>query len=185
MGTRNPSDNESVVLETRQVGWMQLHSKIVTDDATRLSVTTQNFANRNIGEDAIAVPYGPNGLLITFFGIISNQVSAFTWTLYGYREPHGPAQKIAYGTGFLGDVAVVEHPVTGAVVTAYYADELTITAQYWQQIVAIKDIAGASGEIATISFDGMGISHLRLELTDCNAGSADETDELEAVITGY
>ncbi len=179
-------NNKRTVLETQQIGWMQLRSQVVTDDATVLTVTTQNFANRNSGTgNVVNVPYGVNGIIITFLGIATNQTSAFTWTLYGFRGLHGPAQKIAYGTGFLGDVAVVKHPVTGATITAYYADELTITAQYWHKTVAVKDIAGASGEVATIFFDGMGISHLLLELTDCNAGTADETDQLQSVFTGF
>lgn len=176
-------NNTRTVLETQQIGWMQLHSKVVTDDTAVLTVTTQNY--ENMGAEAVAVPYGLNGIIIAFLGIDTNQTAAFKWTLYGYRGPNGPAQKIAYGTGNLGDVAVVTHPVTGTAVTAYYADELTITAQYWHKTVAIKDIAGASGEIATIFFDGMGISHLLLELTDCTAGTAYEADELEAVFTGF
>lgn len=182
----NPTNHSRVVPETRQLGWLKLREKVITDDATVVGVTTQDFANRNAGTgNAVPVPVGPNGLIITFLGIATNQTEAFIWTLYGYRAPFGPGQKIAVGTGFLGDVAVVKHPVTGKAVTAYYADELTITAQYWHKIVAIKDIAGSSGEIATIYFDSMGISHLLLELTDCNAGTANETDELESVYTGY
>jgi len=120
---------------------------------------------------------------VTFFGIATDQTSAFKWKLYGYRW-NGPAQLIAYGTGNLGDVAVVAHPVTGAAVTAYYADYLTITAQKWPSAVAVYDVGASSGEIATIVFDGLGISHLRLELTDCTAATENETDELEAIYTG-
>lgn len=182
----NRTNNTRVVPETLQLGWQQLRPKVLTDDATVVLVTTQDFANRNTGTgDAVPINPGPNGLIITFLGIATNQTAAFTWTLYGYRAPFGPGQKIVYGTGFLGDVAVVKHPVTGKAVTAYYADELTITAQYWHKTVAIKDIAGAGGEIATIYFDPMGISHLLLELTDCNAGTVNETDELESIYTGY
>ncbi len=175
--------NSRTVDEDAQFPWMQLHAKVTTDDTDVLAVTTQNWANRILGYDAVRLNAGLKGIQVTFLGIATNQTVAFTWTLYGYRW-NGPAQKIAYGTGFLGDVAVVAHPISGTTVTAYYADELTITAQYWPKTVAIYDIAGASGEIATIVFDGLGISHLRLELTDCNAGTANETDELEAIYTG-
>lgn len=174
------------VLETQQVGWMKLREQVITDDTTVITPTTQNFANRNSGTgDAVPVPYGVNGIIITFLGTAADQTSAFTWTLYGYRSLLGIGQKIAYGTGNIGDVIANIHPVTGAASTNYYADYLTITAQYWHKTVAVKDIAGSSAEVATIFFDGMGISHLLLELTDCAAGTANETDTLEAVFTGF
>ncbi len=181
----NKKNNSKIVVETQQIGWMQLRSQVVTDDATVLGVTTRNFENRSSGTgDARAVPYGINEIIITFLGIATDQTSAFTWRLYGFRELHGPGQMIAYGTGNLGDVAVVKHPVTGEDITAFYADFLTITAQYWDKTVSINDVGASSGEIATITFDALGISHLLLELTNCNAGTANETDELEAVMTG-
>lgn len=186
MGNRNRRNNQRVVIETQQIGWSQLREKVLTDDATVLTVTTQDFANRNSGTgNAVSIPYGVNKVKITFLGIATDQTAAFTWTLYAFREPHGPGQKVAYGTGNLGDVAVNKHPVTGAAVTAYYADYLTITAQYWEHTVVVKDIGAASGEIATISVDLEGCSHLLLELTACDAGTANETDELESVYTGY
>jgi len=179
-------NNTRTVLETQQIGWMQLRSEIVTDDATTVGATTQDFANRNVGTGkAVAIPYGLNNIVITFLGTAKDQSAAFTWTLYGYRSPFGPGQKIAFGTGNLGDVAVNKHPVTGAASAAYYADELAITTQYWHKTVAVKDVAGSSGEVATIIFDGMGISHLLCELTDCDYDTADETDTLEAVFTGF
>lgn len=184
MAKRQRKTNSVVAVETQQMGWRQLHSKIVTDDTIVVAVTTQNFANKDIGEDSVEVPHNLNGIIITFLGIATNQTVAFKWKLYGYRWPHGPGQLIANGTGNLGDVAVVTHPVTGTAVTAYYADELTITTHKWPKTVAVYDVGGASGEIATIVFDGLGISHLRCELTDCTAGTANETDELEAVFTG-
>lgn len=183
---------QRVAMVTKQVGWIKLREKVLTDDSTVLGVTTRNFPNKNAGTgNAVKVPEDINGIIVTFFGIATDQTAAFTWRLYGYRSPLredskgcGPAQLIAYGTGNLGDVAVVTHPITGAEVTAYYADYLTITAQKWLKTVTIYDVGGASGEIATIVFDGMGISHLLCELTDCNAGSSNETDELEAIYTG-
>ena len=186
MAGKNKKHNTRTVLETQQVGWMKLREKVVTDDAITIFPTTQNFANRNSGTgNAVAVPYGINGIIITFFGIATDQTLAFKWRLYGYRELFGPGQLIANGTGNLGDVAVVTHPKDGTAVTAYYADYLDITAQYWHKTVVVKDIGAKSSEIATIMFDGMGISHLLLELTNCNAGTANETDELEAVFTGF
>lgn len=181
-----------VTLITKQVPWIKLREKVYTDDTPVLSVTTMNFANRNVGAgDAAPIPEGINGIIVTFLGIAKDQTAAFSWKLYGYRGGQGadkmvggPAQLIAYGTGNLGDVAVVKHPVTGATVTAYYADYLTITAQKWPKTVAVYDVGGASGEIATIVFDGLGISHLLCELTDCDFETGNETDELEAVYTG-
>ena len=182
----NRRNNTRVVVETQQIGWSQLRSQVITDDAIVLGVTTRNFANKDAGTGpAVEVRYGRNGILITFLGIATDQTAAFAWRLYGFRELHGPGQLIAHGTGNLGDVAVVKHPVTGETITAFYADYLTITAQYWHKIVSVKDIGAASGEIATIFFDGMGISHLLCELTDCNAGTSNETDELEAIFTGF
>ncbi len=181
---------QKVAIVTKQLPWMKLREKVLTDDATVLGLTTRDFANRNVGTgNAVKIGEGINGIIITFFGIATDQTTAFKWRLYGYRagirEPIlAPAQLIAYGTGNLGDVAVVKHPISGAAVTAYYADYLTITAQSWLKTVAVYDIGGASGEIARIVFDGMGISHLLCELTDCNAGTANETDELEAIYTG-
>lgn len=184
--------SQKVALVTKQVGWILLREKVTADDTDVLGVTTRNFANLNVGTGkAVKIPEGINGIIVTFLGILANHAKPFKWKLYGYRTPMreiskgcGPAQLIAYGTGNLGDVAVVTHPLTGATVTAYYADELTITAQKWLKTVAVYDVGGASGEIATIVFDGMGISHLLCELTDCYKSEAGETDELEAIYTG-
>lgn len=169
--------------EDGQYPWLQLHSKITNDDTSVLGVTTRDWGNRELGEDSVRIPAGLKGIEVTFAGIATDQTSAFSWKLYGYRW-RGPAQLIAWGTGNLGDVAVVTHPVTGASVTAYYADYLTITGSNWKKLVKVYDIGGSSGEIATIVFDGMGIAYLRCELTDCNAATTNETDELEAFYSG-
>lgn len=178
-------NSSKVTVETQQWSWIQLHSKITNDDTDVLTAAIQDWGNRDFGVDAVHVPYGMNGIEVTFFGIATNQTLPFKWKLYGYRL-NGPAQLIAYGTGTLGDTAVVTHPQTGVSVTAYYADFLAITASegIWKKKVALYDNASRSGGIATIVFDGMGISHLRLELTDCNASTTNETDQLEAVFSG-
>ncbi len=175
--------NSRITDEEGQYPWMQLHSKITTDDTSVLAVTTQDWGNKDVGEDSVRVQPGCKGIEVTFAGIATNQTVAFKWKLYGYRW-RGPAQLIAWGTGNLGDVAVVTHPVTGNTVTAYYADYLDITGSNWKKLVSVYDVGATSGEIATIVFDGMGISYLRCELTDCNAGTANETDELEAFYSG-
>ncbi len=175
-------------LITVQEGWERLHSLVITDDPGGLGVTTRNFANRNTGgtTTAFVVPKGWNTVQIAFMGKPADQSSAFSWKLYGYRNGNGPAQNIANGTGNLGDVALTVHPITGAAATAsFYADFLTITAQVWSKTVAIFDVGASSGEIAVIQFDAAGIKHLRLELTNCDAGTADETDELEAIFVGF
>ena len=182
----NKRTHSRMVLETQQVGWSQLRDKVLTDDAVVILPTTQDFANKDTGTgSAVELPFGINAVVITFLGIATDQTSPFTWRLYGYRSPKGPGQQIAYGTGNLGDVAVNIHPVNGTAVTAYYADYLTITAEYWIKDVVVKDVGATSGEVASISFDAAGLSHLKLELTDCDAGTANETDELEAIYTGY
>ena len=174
-------------LTTKQLPWIKLRSAVVTDDATVLTVTTRNFANRNAGTgDAVKIPEGINHVIITFLGKASDQTAAFTWRLYGYRATNGMAEQIAYGTGNLGDVAATVHPITGAAATdLYYADFLSITAQYHIKTVAVLDVGGVSGEIAKIAFDLAGFQYLLLELTDCNAGTANETDQLEAIYTGF
>ncbi len=181
-----PHNHKRVAVDYNQVGWSVLRSQVVTDDATVLTVTTQDFANRNSGTgNVVRIAPGMLDMLITFFGIATDQTSAFAWKLYGFREPYGPGQLIAYGTGNLGDVAVNKHPVTGESITAFYVDFLTVTAQPWGlSPVAVNDIGAASGEVATITFKPIGLSHILLELTDCNAGTADETDELESVYSG-
>ncbi len=169
-------------------GWQRLHALVVTDDPTPLTVTTRNFANRNQGATTTAfeVPEGWNAVMIAFMGKLTDQTSAFSWKLYGYRAVNGPAQNIANGTGNIGDVALTVHPITGAAATSsFYADFLTITAQVWSKTVTIVDIGATSGEIATIQFDALGLKYLRLELTNCDAGTADETDELEAIFVGF
>ena len=176
-------NNSRVTDEDGQYPWVQLHSKVATDDTSVLAVTTRDWGNKDLGEDSVRIPAGLKGIEVTFAGIATDQTSAFKWKLYGYRW-RGPAQLIAYGTGNLGDVAVVTHPISGAAVTAYYADYLTITASNWKKAVVVYDIGESSGEIATIVFDGMGIAYLRCELTDCTASVENETDELEAFYSG-
>lgn len=175
------------ILETHQIGWIKLREQVVTDDATVLGVTTRNYANRNVGTgNAVLLPYGPNAIAIAFIGKPADQSAAFTWTLYGYRAGNGVAEKIAYGTGNIGDTAVTVHPITGVPATdLYYADELAITAQYWIKNVAFVDAGGSSGEVAKIIFDLCGLEYLLLELTNCDAGTASETDQLEAIYSGF
>lgn len=174
------------VLETRQIPWIRLREAVTTDDATVLGLTTRNFANRNSGTgNAVLLPYGINSIIITFLGKPADHSVAFKWKLYGFRDDNGMAEEIANGTGNLGDTAVTVHPITGAAATdLYYADELTITEQLWPKSVAVYDTGGASGEVAKIAFDGMGIAYLLLELTQCDAGTANETNQLEAIFTG-
>ncbi len=175
-----------MALMTKQIPWIKLREQVVTDDAT-LSVTTRNFANRNVGTgNAVKIPEGINSVSITFIGKPANQTAVFTWTLYGYRDTNGMAQKLAYGTGNLGDVAVTIHPITGAVATdLFYADFLAITAQYYMKTMAEKDVGAASGEVANLNLDIGGLKYLLLELTTCDAGTTDETDQLEAIYTGF
>ncbi len=177
----------NTALITRQIPWIKLRAQVVTDDATVLSVTTRNFANKNVGTgNAAKIPHGINTVMITFLGKASDQTAAFTWRLYGYRNTNGVAELLAYGTGNLGDVAATVHPITDVAATdLYYADYLTITAQYWIKTIAVVDVGASSGEVAKIVFDLAGLEHLLLELTDCDAGTANETDQLEAIYTGF
>jgi len=168
--------------------WIRLREQITADDSGTeiLSVTTRNFANKDAGADisAMLVPESFNAIMITFLGAPADHAVAFKWKLYGYRGENGPAQNIANGTGFLGDVALTVHPITGEAATAsYYADELTITAQVWPKLVSVVDVGGASGEIATIQFDALGIKYLRCELTF--VGGTTEPTALEAIMTGF
>lgn len=179
--------SNKVAVETVQIPWIKLREQVVTDDAVVLGVTTRNFANRNAGTgDAVKIPKGVNNVVITFLGKLTDQTSAFTWKLYGYRDTNGMAELLAYGTGNLGDVAATVHPITGvAAADLFYADYLTITAEYWIKTISVVDILGASGEVAKITFDLAGLKYLLLELTDCDAGTANETDQLESIYTGY
>lgn len=176
-----------VVLETQHVQWLRLREAVTEDDTPVLTLTTRNYANRNAGTgNVVQVPYGLNAILIAFIGKPSDQATAFVWRLYGFRQKNGMAEMIAYGTGNIGDLAVTVHPISNvADATLYYADELTITAQYWPKPVVIKDIAGSSGEVAKIVFDACGITELLCELTACDKDTGTETDSLEAIYTGY
>ncbi len=176
-----------MALMTKQIPWIKLREQVVTDDAAVLGVTTRNFANRNVGTgNAVKIPEGINSVIITFLGKPTDQTAVFTWTLYGYRNTNGMAEKLAYGTGNLGDVAATVHPITRVAATdLFYADYLAITAQYWIKTIGIVDIGAGSGEVAKITFDLAGLEYLLLELTTCNAGTANETDQLEAIYTGY
>jgi len=170
----------------RHIPWIKLREQVVTDDATVLGVTTMNFANRNVGTgNAVKIGDAVEDIIITFLGKPADQSAAFTWTLYGYRKDNGMAEKIAYGTGNLGDVAATVHPITGVAATdLYYCDELTITAQYNVTLVSIVDIAGSSGEVAKIFFINPGFEFLLMELTACDKDTASETDQLEAIYSG-
>ena len=172
---------------TQQIRWIKLRAPIVTDDATVLGVTTRNFANKDIGEaTAVKESESFNAVVITFMGKPADQTAAFAWRLYGSRAENGPSELLAYGTGNIGDTAVTVHSITGvADTTIFYADFLTITAQYHIKTIGVVDIGASSGEIAKITFDLAGLEFLRLELTDCNAGTANETDQLESIFTGF
>jgi len=184
---RQRRNNTRVVLETHQIPWIRLRAPVVTDDAVVLGVTTRDYANRNSGTGkSVMIPPGLNGVIITFLGKSTDQTAAFKWKLYGYRSQNGMAEEIANGTGNLGDVAATVHPISNLAATdLFYADYLTITAQYHIKTVVVDDIGASSGEIAKISFDACGFSELLLELTDCHAGTVDEVDQLEAIFTGF
>lgn len=169
----------------KHIRWIKLREQVVTDDATVLGVTTRNFANRNAGTGNVVRIEGVEDIIITFLGKLADQTAPFTWRLYGFRKENGMAEQIAYGTGNLGDVAATVHPISGVAATdLYYADYLTITAQYNVTLVSIVDIGGASGEVAKIFFINPGFEFMLLELTDCDAGTANECDQLEAIYTG-
>ncbi len=183
----NRKNNTRVVLETQQIPWMKLRGQVVTDDATVLGVTTRDFANRNVGTgDAVEIPYGVNSAIITFLGKLKDQTAAFSWRLYGYRAANGMAEFLANGTGNLGDVAATVHPITkDAATDLFYADFLTIIAQQHIKTISVKDVGASSGEVAKIVLDLAGLTWILLELTDCNAGTANEADQLEAIYTGF
>lgn len=170
----------------KHVTWIKLREQVVTDDAAVIGVTTRNFANMNSGTgNAVKIGERLEDIIITFLGKLTDQTASFTWRLYGYRKDNGMGEMIAYGTGNLGDVAATVHPITGVAATdLFYADYLTITAQYNPTLVSIVDIAGASGEVAKIFFTNPGFEYLLMELTDCDAGTGNETDQLEAIYTG-
>ena len=176
------------ILESGQFGWERLHKSITADDSGTeiLGATTRNFANKDAGTDVTAFPIDKkwNAIMITFMGAAANHTTNFLWKLYGYRGENGPAQNIANGTGYLGDVALTVHPITGLAATStYYADELAVSAQVWPKLISIVDVGGDTGEIATIQFDALGIKYLRCELTQ--VGGSNEPSALETIMTGF
>jgi hypothetical protein len=180
------TNHVKTVLETKQIQWLKLRAAVITDDAAVLAVTNRNFANRNIGTgDAVQVPAGINEIVVTFIGKPADQTSAFTATFYVFRAKNGPAEKVCVVTGNIGDVAVVVHPISGSAdATLYYADYLNISSQNWQAPVRVIDVGASSGEIAKLAFDLCGAEWVLCELTNCDAGTANETDSLEAIYTG-
>jgi len=173
-------NNYRTVVETQQIGWIQLHTQIAADDTSLRTNTNRNFSERPA--ETVKVPYGINEAIITFLGTPTNQATAFGWKLWGYRGLHGPAQLIAYGTGNLGAVACTEHPCNGAAVALFYADYLTITAEVWAGAISVVNVGATGVEIATLNVDLIGVSNLLMELTD--VGSGTEPSALEAIYCG-
>ena len=102
-----------------------------------------------------------NSAEIIFVGTNAED-EAFTWALYGqvksYNGSYTPAERIAHGTGALGDVQ------TG-VSNEFYANLLAITTEGW--MTALKNAGGANVDlyVAKLVFDHFGYDKIQLIMT--------------------
>lgn len=147
------------ISQTLSVGWNWLRQLITTADVALADYTIDSFP---VGEDVIwKRPLDANSVKIAVFGTGAENAT-FAWSLYA-RPTKGPVELVVSGTGILGALAVVKNPITGAAITALWADTLVITNTGWVQTVAVID--SANDRMAKLSFDAMGTSKLFLEIT--------------------
>ena len=159
-------------------GEYQLLRAEANEVAASITIATEgDFAQKpaeavRIGELTNGVGSGP--LQIMFLaGDAANDT--FSWRIWLWSRTNGPAECAAYGTGIFGEQQVVRYPDTGlAATTKFWADTISITAQYWPAEIEVFD--EGNNRICKLLIDPLEYEWIYVEITD-----ADGTTGIEAL----
>ena len=163
--------------QVRKMPWESLRDAVTADDA---ALTTFEYANTTYVANKYAIPTDINCAILTFFGKDAADKDAAV-KLFG-RYKNGPIMELYAGVVTLGAKTVVTHPITGATITAFWADALTSTGEEWITDVTLRNET-ADDSIAYLVMNIVGLSDVYLEI-DLDGGSGVAMTELSAIITG-
>jgi hypothetical protein len=158
-----------------KIAWSALRSAVVADDTL---LSTYEYANAVYVARRWEVPAEFDSIVIAAYGKAAENKDLI-YTLHGRRAQRGPIEILAAGVMTLGARLVTTDPITGAVVTAYWVDTITNTAE-WIKTPVIKN-SGADG-ICYLCMDLAGISDVDLQV-DLDGGD-DAMTEFSAIIAG-
>ena len=162
------------------------------EDASALDLTSAgDFANKPAG--AFEIPSNEDSPTIGYSTLNNNHILAFSggaaagktfsWKLYVYRISNGMAELVADGTAELGTQAVVTYPQGGSATNKFWADKITVTNDYWPAKV-LKGTNNENNSVDKIIFDGLGISHIYVEISAADGVSGTEAGNVTCYWTG-
>lgn len=149
-------------LQVEQHPWEHLRSDGLLT-AADTALTTWEHANSQYEDNKWTLPKTANSAVIAFYGTDAANEAA-TMMLYGRAAGNGPIMELWEGVVTLGAKVVTKDPISGVVVTAYWADTLTSIGEEPFMDLAVRN-EGADDEIAWLTIDLPGIKDLYLQFT--------------------
>ena len=161
------------------VTWHQLRASVAVDDTPLALFDYSAWPSAKAFNLPAALGHVKN-LRIAFFGTDAANEDA-TYVLYG-RQKNGPIQHLISGAITLGAQVVTKHPITGTVMTAYWADTITAVAGLLTDSDVLLD-AASSDRIGQLEIPRRNIVELFCEILVTGGSTTAAT--IEALISGY
>lgn len=157
-----------VKIDTHQGKWRTVRDTVTSADTALVTIATSNtttWANR---PSAKMKPLQKNAVAVRIRGTAA---AAINYEIYLFR-PGDDAEFVASGTATIANVSTTAQLATmkNADVATYYAGKISIASRWMKQ--AKSSDASGNGEMAKVSFDGCGESHIYVGLTSIAAGNA-------------
>src|SRR4030042_5682258 len=158
-----------------KIAWSALRAAVVADDTL---LSTYEYSNATYLARRWEVPAEFDSIVIAAYGKAAANKN-LNYVLHGRGAQRGPIEGLAAGVMTLGAKLVTTDPISGAVVTAYWVDTITNTAE-WIKSAVIKNTGGDG--ICYLCMDLGGISDVDLQVDLDGAGDA--VTEFSAIIAG-
>jgi hypothetical protein len=141
--------------------WEPLHGNALLDTVSAIS--TFEHSNSTYIARKVDMPIESNAAVIMFYGTDAENEAA-TMGLYGRAAANGPILTLWTGVVTLGARVVTNDPITGAALTAYWADTITSVYDEGPYDVTLRNEA-ADDTDAFLMLDLPGIHDVHLQFT--------------------
>jgi len=154
--------------------WHQLRAVTTADDTALTTFDYASWPSSNTFNLEQKFQKYVSSLLIAFYGTdAENEAGAYV--LRG-RGINGPIMELAAGAFTLGAQLVTRDPISGSLLTAYWADTITVTSGIMDAVDVLHDAAG--DKICLLQVPVWNLEEIYLELAKTTNASAG------AVVTG-
>lgn len=175
-------------MRTIQIPWYALRTAVVADDTALAAFDYLNWPTSNTvlvesgTEEGISTLLHARRLWIAMYGKVAADATA-GYKLYARRKENGPILLLASGIATLGTQLVTKDPISEAIITAYWADTITITGGLWSDMAPLVLDSG-NNRIAMMRGRNEGLKDYFLEVNLDAAGVGTYMTEFNAIVSG-